>query len=95
MLNSIQGRRDSAGRRVRAVQEAVRRALRAQAFRPSAEGDLLGHGVAILQQEAGTHEGSDDSILELCRFRLLKNHDSDSLAVFNNLSGIGTAIGIK
>ena len=27
---------------------------------------------------------------ELCRFRFLKNHDSDSLTVFSNLNGTGT-----
>ena len=56
------GRRDTAGRRIRAVQEAVRRPLRAEAIRPTPEGHLLGHGVTILQQEAGTHEGSASAI---------------------------------
>ena len=54
-----QGRRDPASRRVCPLQEAVRRALRREALRPPAEGHLLRHGVALLQQKAGTHEGSN------------------------------------
>ena len=34
-------------------------------------------------------------ILELCKFRFLKNHDSGSSAVFNTLSGFGTGIWIE
>ena len=41
------------------------------------------------------HPVVEEFHLELCRLRFPKNYDFDSLAVFSNLSGIGTRIAIK
>ena len=54
----------------------------------------LRNGLANLEDRSvGRRE--DLTRVELCQFRFLKNHDSDSSAVISNLSGIWTQIGIE
>ena len=56
------------------------------------------HELAVSSEVRGAEATSatfEYNNIELCRFRFLKNLDSESSALFNNLSGIGTGIGIE
>ena len=44
--------------RIPAISQTVQRPLRLEAVRGASEGDVLGHGVAVLQQEAGDCQGN-------------------------------------